>query len=86
MTAGNEILDFRQVVLEVGMARNTVRRLFSDKGGPIYRLPGTGTRIKTTRAQLDAYKAGPSPAEPATSLAGEMSGRVVEVVAGPVFS
>ncbi len=54
------VLTIAEVREHLGVDHRTARRLYSDQGGPLYRLPGTGARVLTTQAELDAYLTRPA--------------------------
>lgn len=76
------MLTLTDLVAELPMSEKSVRLLFSDKGGPIYRLPTNNGRVLTTRRFVDVWLEGLG------QLAGEIEGleSCVTVVEGPVFS
>lgn len=77
----SSIVTLDEAVEELRMSRPVVRRLFSDHGGPLYRIPGTGRSVRTTRASLDRYLTDPE--HPDTKPRRDVA---VTVTAGPSFS
>ena len=55
MNAPTETLTPADIAAALGLNVKTARKLFSDKGGPLYRLPHTGNRVLTTQAALTGY-------------------------------